>query len=110
MTKTELSDLLHECCDTVSDSITDMEKQNRYPRIVYWSYIWDYVMASGGGQEDVRTYQVSIWGKVPPEENPVVTAVREKLRAAGIFSSIRHEYVTDDAAFHSFFSIEVLNG
>lgn len=110
MTKEELSVLLHSCCDTVSDSETDMESQNKYPRIVYWSYIWEDVAASGNGYADLRTYQVSIWGKVPPDNNPVVLSVREAMQSAGLHPQIRHEYVTADQAFHSYFSVEVLEG
>lgn len=110
MTKTELSEILHEFCENVSDSITDMEQQNVYPRVVYWSYMWDYITGSGTAHEDVRTYQVSIWGKVPPEHNPVVAGIRGALASLGYYPTIQHEYVRDDAAFHSYFSLEVIEG
>ena len=108
MNKTQLSALLHSCCDNVSDSVTAMEKQNLYPRIVYWSYIWEDVMASGDEYEDLRTYQVSVWGKVPPEQNKALLSVRAALQEAGEHPRIMHEYVREDQAFHSYFSIEVL--
>lgn len=108
MTKDELSQILHEFCSNVSDSITDMEQQNLYPRVVYWSYAWDYITGSGAAHEDVRTYQVSIWGKVPPEHNPAVNGIRGALASLGYFPTIHHEYVREDQAFHSYFSLEVI--
>ena len=106
MNKTELSEILHECCDNVYDSITANEDQNTYPRIVYWSYLWDYITGSGAVSEDLRTYQVSIWGKTPPEQNPAVNALRSALRERGMFPTFHHEYVKDDKAFHTFLAVE----
>jgi len=108
MTKQELSEILHNACDSVSDSITDMDHVNKYPRIVYWSYAWQDVMASGDAYADERTYQVSIWGQVPPEQNPAVLAVRDGLRSAGVHPEFRHEFVTDERAWHTYLSVDVL--
>ena len=106
MTKDELSELLHECCDNVYDTETANDDQNTCPRIVYWSYLWEYVMGSGQAMEDLRTYQISIWGKTPPEQNPVLSRVRQRLAEEGLYPQIKHEYVRDDKAFHSYFAVE----
>ena len=106
MTKSELSEMLHGCCENVSDSVTANEKQNLYPRIVYWSYVWEYVIGSGENLEDLRTYQIDIWGKVPPEQNNAVNALRSALAERGMYPEFRHEYVTDDQAFHTFLRLE----
>ena len=45
MTKEELSQLLHNACDTVNEGITSKKNENVYPRILYWSYIWEDSMA-----------------------------------------------------------------
>lgn len=106
MTKDELSEILHEVCENVYDSITANEDQNTYPKIVYWSYVWEYVKGSGRAMEDLRTYQISVWGKVPPEQNPVLNRLRARLLDLGLTPEIRHEYVREDKAFHSFFALE----
>ena len=107
MTKNELSALLHEACETVSDSETDMYNTGVYPRIVYWSYRWENVNASGDSYGDVRTYQVSIWGNTPPELNPAVTNTWRLLKEAGLHPTFNHEYSKDDHAWHTFFALEV---
>ena len=40
MKKQELSDLLHSLQIPVNEGIASQENTNKYPRVVYWDYIW----------------------------------------------------------------------
>ena len=108
MIKAELSEILHACCDHVYDSITANDDQNTFPRIVYWSYAWDWINGSGVVAGDLRTYQISIWGTVPPEQNTAVLALREALKERGCYPTFHHEYVKEDRAFHTYLALEVV--
>ena len=109
MKKSELSDILHACFDHVSDSITSVDDFNKTPRCVYWDYLWDYIEAGGDAYEDIRTYQVSIFAKVPPNVNGNLNRLRQLLKDACIFPVISHEYLKEQGEWHSFFSVEVIH-
>ena len=56
MKKQELSDLLHSLQIPVNEGIASQENTNKYPRVVYWDYIWEDILASGEEYENVETY------------------------------------------------------
>ena len=59
MKKTELSTLLRELEIPVNEGITAQGNIGEYPRIVFWPYIEQDGMASGGGYYNNVTYQIS---------------------------------------------------
>lgn len=106
MTKAELSALLHKPGIPVNEGITSDKNINTFPRIVYWDYIWEDVLASGEECDTKATYQVSFYSKRPKDEK--LLELRERLRAAGMHPVIYHEYVEEDKVFHSYFALEVI--
>lgn len=110
MTKTEFSKLMHELGCAVDEGITSDENQNKYPRIVYWPYIERDITASGMGYENLVTYQVSLFDRVP--QSNTYRKLRQKLRKKGILPEFYHEYIEEDPIFektwHTYFSIDVL--
>ena len=106
MRKSEFVNILKESCPTVNEGITSNKNENCYPRIVYWDYIWEDIMASGNEYEVQETYQVSFYSLTPKHKNLLL--LRDKLREAGIHPVIYHEYVEKDKVWHSYFKVEVI--
>lgn len=107
MTKEELSKILHQACDTVNEGITSKKNENVFPRILYWSYIWNDELASGETYQEIYTFQVSIFALVPPEQNKELLILRKLLRKAGIHPTIYHEYNEEESVWHSYMSIQI---
>lgn len=107
MTKEELSQLLHNACDTVNEGIASKKNENVYPRILYWSYIWEDSMASGDAYQELHTYQVSMFATEPPGINQCLLKLRDLLRHEGLHPAIYHEYNEEDHVWHSYMSVEV---
>lgn len=109
MTKAELSTLLHELEIPANEGITDQGNIGEYPRIVFWPYIEQDGMASGGGYYNNVTYQISLFARTPQHEKYL--ELREKLRDKGIHPVFYHEYVEKDPVFartwHTYFKLEV---
>lgn len=109
MTKSELSDLLHEICDAVDEGIASQENNNKYSRIVYWPYVEKDEMSSGKGYINMVTYQISLFDRKP--QGDTYKKLRECLRERGIHPTFYHEYIEKDPIFekawHTYFSIDV---
>lgn len=109
MTKKELSEILHSIDIPVNEGITSEENGNVFPRIVYWPYMEEYEMASGGGYNNVVTYQISFYSKIPQHNK--YKELREKLKECELHPIIYHEYVENDPVFskcwHTYFALEV---
>ncbi|WP_281671889.1 hypothetical protein [[Clostridium] scindens] len=106
MRKEELSNILHSLNIPVNEGVTSDRNINTYPRIVYWDYIWQDAVASGGEYVDQETYQISFYSKTPRNEKLI--CLREKLRDIGLHPTIYHEYIPEDKVFHSYFALEVV--
>lgn len=106
MTKNELSNLLHSCCDAVNEWVSSKENERKNTRIVYWAYVDEDINASGAGYEEKRTYQISIYSNVP--ECAAYKKVRKKLRELDIHPVFYHEHVEQDKIFHTYFALEVV--
>lgn len=110
MSKEELSELLHSLGIAVNEGIASEENMNKYPRVLYWPFIEQDEMASGGGYENIVTYQVSFFARTPQHEK--YKELREKLREAGLHPAFHHEYVENDPLFaktwHTYFSLDVI--
>lgn len=106
MTKTEMTEILHKSCKTVNEGITSSKNKDVYPRIVYWDYAWEDVVASGEEYSELETYQISFYSRTPRHENLI--DLRKNLREVGCHPTIYHEYVEEDKVWHSYFSLEVV--
>ena len=106
LTKSELSEILHACCNVVNEGENALLTQNHYPGIVYWEYVWTPISASGGCYQTTVTYQVSILARKP--RSSVLLKLRTMLAKRGIMSTWYHEYDQERKVFHSYCSIDVL--
>lgn len=106
MTKIELSEMLHSVKIPINEGITCEENINDYPRILYWQYIWEDIVASGEEYHVKATYQISFYSRVPSHEKLI--ELRETMRKEGLHPVIYHEYVEKDKVWHSYFALEVI--
>ena len=110
MTKKELSELLHKVGIPVNEGIASEENTNKYPRILYWPYVEQDEMASGGAYNNIVTYQVSFYAREPQHEK--YKQLRQALREAGMHPVFYHEYVENDPVFsktwHTYFALDVI--
>lgn len=110
ISKSELSELLHELDIAVDEGVSCDENEHVYPRIVYWPYIEEDKVASGEAYTNLATYQISFFAKIP--QHGKYKELRNKLRKKGIQPKFYHEYVEKDPIFsktwHTYFSVEVL--
>lgn len=110
MTKEELSKILHASCKAVNEGISSDKNKDTFPRIVYWDYIWEDILASGETYEEMNTFQVSVFAQVPPSENIALLKLRQNLRLDGIHPKIYHEYNDEKRVWHSYMAVEVERG
>lgn len=104
MTQSELSSLLHSTGCPVNEGVSSLKNEKVYPRIDYWEYAWEDVMASGEDFTEKTTWQVSFYARKPREA--ALLQLRDKLRELGFHPQIFHEYVPEDHVWHSYFSLE----
>lgn len=106
MNKEELVELLKELDIPVNEGIQNDKNTNSYPRIVFWEYGWDPIVASDQEYNTKVIYQISFFSKQP--RHAKLLELKRKLNEKKIFPYIEHEYVEKEQYFHSFFPIEVL--
>ena len=110
ISKAELSKMLHELNIAVNEGTASDKNKNIFPRLIYWPYVEEDVVASGEGYQNLSTYQISFFARTPQHEK--YKELRRKLREKGFHPKFYHEYVEIDTLFektwHTYFSIEVL--
>lgn len=109
MKKDEFIELLQSLEIPVNEGESSVSNSTKYPRIVFWDYIWNDQMASDSNYLTVETYQVSFFAKTP--RHPKLIELRDLLREKGLHPTIYHEYVEetgkDRKYYHSYFSIDL---
>lgn len=108
MTKLELVDILKSLNVALDEGDVSSKNVGVYPRIQFFDYVWEDIMASGSNYSEVETYQVSFFSLIPRHEK--LLELRNNLRKKGIHPSIYHEYTLDQnqrKCVHSYFKIEV---
>lgn len=105
MNKQELVKLLKKLGISVNEGIQNDQNTNVYPRIVFWEYGWDPIVASDKEYNTKVIYQISFFSKEPRDEK--LLELKRELKNKKIFPYIEHEYVQKDKYFHSFFPLEV---
>ena len=110
LSKEELSELLRELQIAVDEGKTSEGNKNTFPRIVYWPYVEQDVVASGEAYSNLVTFQISFFARTP--QHAKFKELRKKLREKGLHPMYSHEYVENDPIFsktwHTFFSVDVL--
>ena len=108
MTKTELVELINSTGITARENEMYLEDLKTFPKIAYWEYIIEDVMASGDDYETVVTYQVSFASRTArPAE---LLTLKRAFNAAGYHPMIFHETVkaTNGPAWHHYyFNVEI---
>lgn len=110
MRKEELSTLLKTLDIPVNEGITSAENTNKYPRIVYWPFAEQDEMSSGGEYNNIVTYQISFYAKIPQHEK--YKELRQALRDVGLHPLFNHEYVENDPMYantwHTYCAVDVI--
>lgn len=106
MNKQELEELLNKLGIPVNEGIQNDKDTNIYPRIVFWEYGWQPIVASNEEYNTKVIYQISFFSKNPRNEK--LLELKKELNKRKIFPYIEHEYVQKEKYFHSFFPLEVL--
>ena len=106
MNKNDLEELLGKLNIPVNEGIQNDSNTNADPRIVFWEYGWEPVVASNNEYNTKVIYQISFFSRIP--RHPKLLELKKELNQKKIFSYIEHEYVKDKKCFHSFFPVEVL--
>lgn len=106
MNKQKLIEILTSLGIAVNEGIQSDKDTNVYPRIVFWEYGWDPLVASDKEYNTKVIYQISFFAKQPRDAKLI--ELKRKLNELKIFPYIEHEYIQKEKYFHSFFPIEVL--
>ena len=108
MTKTELVGLIESVGVTARENELYLEDTKIFPKIAYWEYIIEDVMASGDDYETVVTYQVSFASRTTrPAE---LLKLKKAFNSAGFHPVIYHETLsgTNGPAWHHYyFRVEI---
>lgn len=106
MIKQDLIEILKKLDIPVNEGIQNDTDTNKYPRIVFWEYVWEPLTSSGEEYNTKVTYQISFFSQKPRDEKLI--QLKNELNKLKIFPYIEHEYVQNEKYFHSFFAVEVL--
>lgn len=106
MTKEELEEIFEDLNISYNEGIQNIEKNDIYPRIVFFDYVWEPFLASGQNYNTKVTYQISFFSFKP--RNPVLLKLKENLSLKNLNPTIYHEFIKETREFHSYFSLEVL--
>lgn len=110
MNKKEFVELLKMIDIPLNEGESSAINSNRYPRIVFWDYIWEDKLASDETYTCVETYQVSFFSREPRDEK--LLELRNLLRKNGLHPQIFHELVEEKDKnkkyYHSYFSVELV--
>lgn len=108
MTKSKLIKLIESTGVTSRENELYLEDMKTFPKIAYWEYIIEDVMASGDDYETVVTYQVSFASRTArPQE---LLKLKKAFNAAGYHPIICHETLpaTNGPAWHHYyFNVEI---
>lgn len=110
MNKEELIELLQSLEIPVNEGESSVSNSTKYPRVVFWDYVWQDQVASDDTYVTVETYQVSFFSKTPRHEK--LLELRNKLRERGLRPQFFHEFIEDKEKnqkyYHSYFNLEIL--
>ena len=108
MTKQDLKNILDSLDIATGEGEQFLDKDRQYPKLAYWEYYWQDVMASGDDYEEVVIYQVSFVSRTP--RHAKLLELKAKLNKAGLHPPITHEYVKGSngpGEYHSYFGVEI---
>lgn len=106
MTKEDLERIFKELNIEANEGITNLDKNDVLPRIVYFDYVWKDITASGMIYDTLVTYQISFRSSKPRDEKLI--ELKNRLAINDLFPDIYIEYIENKKEWHSYFSIDVL--
>ncbi len=106
MTKNDLETVFKNCEIPSNEGIQYLEINDKLPRIVYFEYRWEDIVASGRKFDTNVNYQVSFRSSIP--RDPKLLLLKKKLNENDIHPIISIEYIKDKREWHSYFSVEVV--
>lgn len=104
MNRTELVNLLKSLNIPINEGVTSQKNFGALPRIDFWEFVMEDVVASGVDYDEIDTYQISFYSKIP--RDPKLLELRDKLRKMNIHPTIQIEINEKDRIVHSYFSLE----
>lgn len=107
MTRETLIKMLESLKIPFNEGVQD-DENTKCPRILFWDYVWEPIIASGQKYNTIVTYQISIMNYDSPRNSESLLKLREILEKYDINPIINHEYVEKEQIWHSYFSIDVL--
>lgn len=106
ITKEELIELLRSTGIPFNEGLSSEANTNKFPRIVFWEYVWEELDASNESYDTVVTYQISVHYKRPRPKELLV--LRKAFHEKGIRPTMYHEFIDTEKEFHTYFSIDVI--
>lgn len=106
MTKKEFEEIFQKLNISYNEGIQNIDKNDVYPRVVFFDYVWEPLNASGKNYNTKVTYQVSFFSYKPRDVD--LLNIKKELSSKNINPTIYHEYLKETREFHSYFSVEVL--
>ena len=110
MDKDEFIDLLKKLNIPLNEGESSFSNSSKYPRIVFWDYVWEDKLASNENYVTVETYQISFLSS--QSRDPKLLELRDLLRDHDLHPTMYHELVDekgkDRKYYHSYFSVELL--
>lgn len=106
LTKDELITILKSIGIPVNEGISSDPNSTKFPRLVFWEFIWTPQVASGNEYNTIVTYQISLYAKTP--RNNSIIKLKKKLAVYGLNPIINHEFIEEEKYFHSFLAVDVM--
>lgn len=106
MEKSELEEIFKQCEIVYNEGIQFLDYNDIYPRIVFFEYRWEDIIASGKKNNTLVNYQVSFRSLMP--RDPKLIKLKQLLNEKDIYPVISIEYIKEKREFHTYFAIEVL--
>lgn len=106
ITKTELIEILKSTGAPVNENIASQSNTNKFPRIVFWEFVWEEIDASDSSYDSKVSYQVSVHYKRP--RDPILFKLRKAFHEKGVKPTFYHEFIEDFKEYHTYMTIEVL--
>lgn len=76
-----------------------------YPKLTFWAYYYDFIVASNEVLKVIDTYQVSIFS----DDDNFFRKMLPVLARNKLFSHIEREYLNEYRCWHFYFSIDVVD-
>lgn len=107
LTKKDLVSILKQLNIPLNEGITadKILEKGIYPKITFWPYYHDFLLASNEALGLINTYQISI---LTQDDNFLIDLVR-LLKDNKLFPHIEQEFLSEYNCWHFYFSLNILD-